>query len=322
MSIQVRSNEPEVKAPEAKATEDKPSESLGALTSAPEAKPSEQNEPTESDTLDKEETESEPEDSDPKETEPTDHKDEGEDKPKKKGGFQRRIDKLNARVSAREQEIEYWKQQALKSASEPRNDSKVEANKPVASEGKPTPDKFDTHAEYVEALTDWKTDQKLKEHDQKLEKSKVESEQAKVINSYAERVKAFAAKTADFDEVLEEVNDIPLSMAVREIILTSENGPELAYELAKNREEYARMCKLSPLAAAREIGRLESKLAIKSSDDKSPELKKITKAPKPLEPVNAGGKGSATKSIFDPNISQADYERLRMEQIKKRRQAG
>ena len=36
------------------------------------------------------------------------------EKPKKQGGFQRRINKLNAKLSAKEQEADYWRQEAEK----------------------------------------------------------------------------------------------------------------------------------------------------------------------------------------------------------------
>ena len=48
------------------------------------------------------------------ETETSPEKKEGTEEKKKKGGFQRRIDKLNARNSQTEQELEYWKRMAMK----------------------------------------------------------------------------------------------------------------------------------------------------------------------------------------------------------------
>lgn len=320
MSIQVRSNETKAPEPtEAKAPESGAKESGEATLSAldpkeSEHKESETSEPSETEAKEEGETE-ESESHEDGEAQSKENKD--EEKPKKKGGFQRRIDKLNARVSAKEQETEYWKQQALKGASESTKAPKVETSKPAAADGKPKADAFDTHSEYVEALTDWKTEQKLNERDQRLERSKLQIEQEKVVKSYNDRVKIFSEKTEDFQEVLAEVDDIPISPAIREILLTSENGPELAYELAKNREEYVRVCKLPPLAAAREMGKIEARMSPKTSEGTKQETKKITQAPKPLEPVKAG-KGSASKSIFDPTLSQSEYEKLRREQMKRR----
>lgn len=330
MTIEVTSNEK----PAAETESEKPkaktaSPSKDMTESAPEGESHlEQNESGESDTQETEveesETDSASEEGADDAPESEDGKDETEkDKPRKKGGFQRRIDKLNAAKAAAQQEAEYWRRLALeKSAGDPKTSApKVEGTKPSDSEAKPKPDDFETHAEYVEALTDWKVDQKDKTRQAEAQKSKLEAERASVVKSYNERKEAFVAQTPDFDDVIEAVDGIRVSPAVSQIILESENGPLLAYELAKDPEEFERICNLPPLACAREMGKFESKLAAKASEAKLPETKKITKAPKPIAPVTAGGKGSVSKSLTDPNLSQSDYEKLRREQMKKRRQA-
>ena len=121
--------------------------------------------------------------------------------------------------------------------------------------------------------------------------------------------------------MLAEVDDIPLSPVLRDIFLSSENGPELAYELAKNRDEFKRVCALPPLAAAREMGKLESRLEPKSPSAALASTK-TTKAPKPLDPVGTSGKGSAKKSLSDPGLSQKEYEELRAPQRAARRAQG
>jgi hypothetical protein len=306
MSIQVRSNE--APAPEVKPQAEAPKE---AHKSAPES-PSEH----------KSATESEPVEAEAKE----DHEEESEgesqadgsegDKPKKKGGFQRRIDKLNSRISERERELDYWKQLALKDKqAEPKKETQVERPKTEA-EGKPDAGNFDTHAEYVEALTEWKIEQREKAREQQAQQSKLKDQQQQAVKSHQDRVKTFAESVKDFQDTLEQVDDVQVSPVVQELIISSENGPELMYELAKNREGFERINKLPPLAAARALGRIESKLA---SHDSQPEIKKTTKAPKPIGPVGTGGKGSGTsRNLDDPSISQAEYERLRREQLKRK----
>lgn len=218
-----------------------------------------------------------------------------EPKPKKKGGFKKRIDKLTQRVTAKEQEVEFWKQQALKSAgAQPEPKPVVEA-KPAAAEGRPDPEKFGTHAEYIEALTDWKTEQKFVARDQKLEQARLLAERGTIVESYQTRAKEFAKKTPDFQAVIEDANGIPVSAAVREVIFSSDNGPELAYELAKDKAEFARICALSPLAAAVEMGALRNRLALKKSSESTTETKKTTSAPNPINPVR-GGKAAVHKT--------------------------
>lgn len=308
MSITVRSNEqpqPEIKQEDSKEQ------------TAPEAKTSVQNEALESETNEteqdeaKDELEMEAESQDDAEN----SNESKDDKPKKKSGFQRRIDKLNARNTAAAQEIEYWKQQALKKDA---IESKVEKVESKSVDGKPDPEHFESHSDYVEALTDWKIEMREKAAQQKAQKSQIETEQANAYKIHAERVKSFADKTEDFQEVLESVDDVPVSVTVQECILSSENGPALMYELAKNRAEYERICKLPPIAAARELGKIEFKIASNSSEEKKQEPKKLTNAPKPIAPVGSKS-ASVLKSLDDPNLSQAEYERIRAEQLKRKR---
>ncbi len=305
MSIQTDSNEPKVE-PTTAAAAEVPAKVEVESPSATETEIPVETASTESEVVETEES---------SETEPEVKVEPG----KKKGGFQRRIDKLNAQKTAAQQEAEFWKQQALKGAGATETKPKVETTEVQAIDGKPDPAKFETHAAFVEALTDWKTDQKLKDHDQKAEKAKMVTEQGKVVSAYAEKVKTFSEKTSDFQDVLSEVDDIQLSPAVREILLTADNGPELAYELAKNREEYARVCKLPSLAAAREMGKLEARLAKTSSPDGKTELK-TTKAPQPLAPVRGGGTASVPKTLEEAAASSfQEYKKIREAELKKQR---
>lgn len=246
--------------------------------------------------------------------EEADSKDSDGKKAGKKGGFQRRIDKLNARVSERERELEYWKAQASKGAG----DEKVKETKTATpAEGKPNPDDFDTHADYIEALTDWKTEAKFSARELKAEQAKIQDAQNAVMQKHSDRVKAFSESHRDFSELLENVDEIAVSPAVQELIISSDHGPALMYELAKNPAEFERINSLTPLQAAKELGRLETKLSSKDSSGNRVEAKRTTSAPKPMSPLGTG-KGAVAKSISDPNLSFSDYERMRHEQMKRR----
>ncbi len=315
MTIQVTSNTEVTPATATEAT------AVVENKSAPVANAAEQNESTESETEENEETEG----TEDAEAETEVEADASEkDKPKKKGGFQRRIDKLNARYAAKDAEstakdaeIEHWKQQALKGAGATKQDSAVETKTATAVEGKPRPEDFETHEAWLDAATDWKFDQRDKAKEQDRNKTALITEQEKLRQSHRERVKAFTEKHDDFAEAMEAVDDIPASAAVQAAIIESENGPALMYALAKDREEFERICKLSPLAAARALGMIEAKIDAPSTEKKT-EPKKTTNAPKPIETVGSGRGSSSTKSIYDPSLSQSEYERLRREQMKRK----
>lgn len=295
------------KAPDPKPVEDK---------SAPEAKSTEQNKTEDSEATETETKEAEPAESEtPKESKEFEGDEEEADKgkSKKKGGFQRRIDKLNARVSERERELEYWKQQALKGPpSGAQNDSKP-APQPKSKEGKPNPDDFDNYTAYSESLADWKAEQKIQEYEQRQNKARLDADHANAQKSLQDRIKTFAEKNPDYHEVLDDVDDVPLAPTLSEILMTSEDGPAMIYELAKNREELERINKLSPLALAKEMGKIEFRLKSAAKDSVAETKNKTTQAPKPINPIGSKGKQSE-KSIYDANLSQKEYEALRAKQ--------
>ena len=69
-------------------------------------------------------------------------------------------------------------------------------------------------------------------------------------------------------------------------IRTSEVGAAVAYHLASNPEEARRIAGLNPLAAIREIGRLEARFDTKSS---GPPPKQASDAPPPPPGVRGQG---------------------------------
>lgn len=90
-------------------------------------------------------------------------------------------------------------------------------------------------------------------------------------------------KYEDFEEVaLSE--DVPITTPMAQAIAESEFGADVAYFLGKNIKEAERISRLSPLGAAREIGRLEAKFAATGT---------ISKTPPPGKTVGARGGSSS-----------------------------
>lgn len=243
---------------------------------------------------------------------------EEEPKPKKKGGFQKRIDRLNkqkadessARTAA-EKERDYWREQALR-GQKPPEEKIVELAKDLSK--RPVADNFETNDQYLEALVDWKADQKVAAQKEAEQKKRFQTEAQTRLNTYKARAIAFAKTQDDFDEALNSV-PTPMSVAVNEAILDSEYGPQMAYALANDLEEYERICNLPYSAGLRAMGKLEAKFATGKTETKISSDTKIPKAPKPVTPVRNRGT-SATKDINNPAIEQREYEKLREEQTK------
>lgn len=276
--------------------------------------PNGEDKPVDETETDVEETETEtPETEENEETEETEEELEAKakeaSKPKKKGGFQKRIDKLNTRLSAAEQQTEYWRQQAL--SAKPAPEAKVEA-KPDLSK-RPKADDFKTADEYQEALTDWKVDQRLAKKDQEERDTKIKTEFQSRIQKHNDRITALKSTKEDWGDIEDTFKIVPLSLTVQEAILDSDESAALVYELGKDRAELERICKLGAVAAAKAIGKIEAKLSKPSNPPEKKETK--TAAPKPITPVRT--KGASSVKGYKATMSQKEYESWRNEQLKR-----
>jgi hypothetical protein len=233
---------------------------------------------------------------------------------KKKGGFQKRIDKLSKRAQEAEREKEYWKQEALKGKAP--GEQKVEPKKEADTSKKPKAEDFEKHEEFIEAMADWKAEQKLADREAKQREAQVKSEGQKKRDEHFKRYEEFKAKHEDFEETLEDIKGIQVSMTVNNAIIESEFGPALMYEFAKNPDELKRISALDPIAAAKAIGKIEARIEKDSSLEKEEKVEakpETTKAPKPIKPV--GGKASVIKTIRD-DLPYDEWVAVRRKEIR------
>lgn len=241
------------------------------------------------------------------------------ERPKKQNGFKKRIGKLTARLSEREQRIYDLERQLSQRAQ-------VETPKETKSvdEGEPDPNDYETNAAYIKDLVKYNAKQEKLE----IEKAKKEDEKTstykKQLDTHLGRVNEFKKSMPDYDDVisefLEDHGDIKFSEAIEETLLTSDLSAEIVYHLAKNKPELDRINSLSPVAAARELGKLELKLS-KESVSEQIEEKKTSKAPTPISPVKGKSGSGLEKSVYDNDIPFKEYEALRRKQIFSKRKA-
>jgi hypothetical protein len=197
------------------------------------------------------------------------------DPDKPKGGFQRRISELTRN----------WRE------AERRNDELIsllsrgrepEPATPAPVEP-PSLAQFDyDETKYQQALFDYT--RKEAAAAARAEFQSIRQEQAE-----AERVKSFKAREAEFANSAEDYADVVYDPSATfftrdlvEQIRESEIGPQLAYYLAKNPAEGRRIAALPPMAAGRELGRIESKLGTPA-----PKATPVSKAPPPPPKLEA-----------------------------------
>lgn len=235
--------------------------------------------------------------------ETTDEGQERDEKGRFKPRLQERFDELTREKHEARREADYW--HGVAEASKPKP-TEPAANAPAADPNKPKAENFETYDEFTEALTDWKIEQREQRRD-------AQQQAAAQATTWQQRAAEAKAAMPDFDEVM-AASSAPMSHAMAEVLKESEHGPALAYHLAKNAAEAERIARLSPLAAARELGRIEATLSTPAAAP-APAPKKVTSAPTPPTPI-----GSGRSTTGDPaNMSQADYMAWRQTQLKEMR---
>jgi len=230
---------------------------------------------------------------------------EGENERKPKRGFERRIEKFNQKLSAKEAEIEYWKRVALGQPAEPQS-----APQP---QGKPKFSDYNDIEAYTDALTDWKLNGALSQVQQ-------QTQFATVANTYEQRLSQFKQTVPDFDAVMSEFvadyGDLNIP-EVLEVAMESDVGPNMAYYIAQNPEIIDTLAKLPPRRRYIELGKLEDKVRAPKQTAPAPETKKISAAPAPVKPVKGTGKVESN-DLSDPNLSYTDWLKRREATLKRK----
>lgn len=169
---------------------------------------------------------------------------------------QPRIDELTRDREDARREAAYWRTRAEAEAAE-----RTKAAAAPAEIKKPVPDDFDDYGAYVEALTDWKAEVKVNEKlDTRERRTAEERQQHERVTNWATREEAARKAIPDYDEVMGRANSIPVAPHVVEQLLDADRGPEVAAHLARHPEIADKLNKMTPVQAAREIGKIEAKL--------------------------------------------------------------
>lgn len=171
-------------------------------------------------------------------------------------------------------------------------------------------DQFESTEAYAEALAYQKAEELLQQRE-------LRKHQESLNATYAEREESARDKYDDFEQVAYNPK-LRITDAMAETIKASDIGPDLAYWLGSNPNEAARIAVLPPLHQAKEIGKIEAKLA------DNPPVKKSSSAPAPISPVSARTSSSSAYDTTDPrsvsSMSTSEWiEAERQRQMKKLR---
>ena len=172
----------------------------------------------------------------------------------------------------------------------------------------PSIEQFNSPDEYAEVLAERKAEELLARREQA-------KAQSAIIESYHDLEEDARNKYDDFEQVAYNPK-LPITDAMAQTIQSSDVGPDMAYYLGSNPKEAERISRLSPLSQAKELGKIEAKLA------DNPVVKKTSSAPAPIAPITARSSGSPSLDTTDPrsikSLSTSEWiEAERQRQTKK-----
>lgn len=257
-----------------------------------------------------------------------------EPRPKGKGGFQKKIDKLTREKSELSTQLAEFRDRfkALEDrvAGKPA-ESETEKPKPetASAKGKPTPDeigtKFKDYEDYNEALISWKAQDLLEKtlaaRDQQAQEREQQEYKAEVAATYKKAAKEFEKQTPDFNEAVNAAIGAGMKMPEQllDMVLELDNGPAVTYFLCKNPETTLGLIDLPIKQGFVELGRLSESLKRASAAPapvKTPAKKPISSAPAPARPV-AGHSARSTPNLSE--LSTDEFIKLRNRQEAERR---
>ena len=198
---------------------------------------------------------------------------------------QKRIDRQTAANRQLQEQLNELTQRLEKSGSGHAEESNA-----------PKQEDFDSYDDYIEAVTDYKAEQKAAAKERELLEAQKAAKQQEIYEAkqkqYESRVEAVKAEKPDYHEkevVVEEIVDFAMKKdgvtdtirMLTNAVLESENGARLVYELGNNPDKLEDMLAMNPYEAVRELVMLEN-LPKAVEKPKTP--------PQPIKPSSGSGK--------------------------------
>jgi hypothetical protein len=191
--------------------------------------------------------------------------------PKVPEGVQKRINTLTARNHAEKNRANKLEQELAEAKSQIAQQSQVEPNE----------DDFESYDEFEDAKIQHRVDKALANSAQAQQVQAQEKESYQVERDYTERINKFGK--ADFQEVIAPLDQMGVPVEAAKVIMSDENGPQLAYYLGNNLDKAEQIFHMPTYKAAAELGKISAKLSNGKPN------KKPTQAPDPVRPIKPGG---------------------------------
>lgn len=232
---------------------------------------------------------------------------EPEAKPEPRDKVQERFDKLTREKydALRAKDALEWELQRLREQAEK---AKPE---PVAPAKAPSLADYEyDESKYQAAMVQFAAAEARKAALEAIEAERKQAEVKSRTETWRSREAKFAEKTPDYRDAVADPT-LPINNDMATIIAEMDEGPAVAYYLAKNRDLAEAIHRLPPIAAARELGKIEARLSTPA-----PVTPPVSKAPPPPPTLKA----SEPAIEKDPSqMSDAEFAKWRKRQIAQRR---
>ena len=172
-----------------------------------------------------------------------------------------------------------------------RQQLQVQQQPKPSAKGEPQPTDFKTYEEYVNAVIEYRLEQRLSAREQEGQTQRQQREAQQQAAQMRERILEGSDEFEDFEEVA-LADHVPISTAMAAAISESDVPAKLAYYLGSHLEEARRIYALKPTQQVREIAKIEQTLTA---------APKPKPAPEPIKP------NSGTASVDKP-IEEQDYD--------------
>lgn len=238
---------------------------------------------------------------------------ENESAPQKPRGVQKRLDELtrdkhDAKRDAEQarREAEHWREMAMR--QQPQQPAQPAQQPKQQSSDEPLFEDYMDVAAYTKAVIKWQKDQ-----DQKAaQQQKAEQEKSERQKKFQDSAQKFSETAPDFAELVFQNPNLPITEVMVDVMTEADNPAAVAYYLAKNPEEAARIAAMSPAGVGRAIGRIESSLSQPAEPTRQPVQRNVTQAPPP--PTTLSGAKAPSKKPEE--MTMAEYAAHRAEERK------
>lgn len=163
---------------------------------------------------------------------------------------------------------------------------------------------------YIEDLTDWKVDQKFRAAQQRQLENDAKAEADRVATENLQKGRAVVEKGvstyADFEEVVWEAGmrgEYEMSEPTFHALTEAEHGADIAYALASNKAEAARVARLTPFQQLQYVMTKDAEFKAKKA------TRKVPQAGDPPSHQARGASGRYTVDYNDINASHDDISR-------------